>query len=179
MEKRNAQKLALRGNSWYMVEYSGDVRQHLWSTPLGNLDPVIRLPEGNFLESLSQLDQESRNSHRLPRPRSLLRGRRVDDHHLQKQPQPGTLRGEPRRHPLGAAVPAGNDAAAGSLGGGLRLDRLHVVLEEQAEASAELTAFEDRDCEVAWCGNGGLTPCRLRVTLSEASHLADSEDASR
>jgi len=35
---------------------------------------VIRLPEGNFLESLSQLDQESRNSHRLPRPCSHKAG---------------------------------------------------------------------------------------------------------
>ncbi len=57
-----------------MVEYSGDVWQHLRSTPLGNLDPAIRLPEGNSLESLSQLDQEPRNSHRLPRPRSRARG---------------------------------------------------------------------------------------------------------
>jgi hypothetical protein len=54
-----------------MVEYSGDVWRHLWSTPLGDLDPAIRLPEGNFLESLSQLDPGSRESHRLPRPRSV------------------------------------------------------------------------------------------------------------
>ena len=43
----------------------------LRSTPLGELDQVIRLFEGNFLASLSDLAQESRNSHRLPCPRSI------------------------------------------------------------------------------------------------------------
>jgi hypothetical protein len=40
----------------------------LRSTPLGRLDPVIRLFEGNFLASLSQVAQGSRISHRLPWP---------------------------------------------------------------------------------------------------------------
>src|SRR6516162_800342 len=36
------------------------------STPLGKLDPVIRLFEGNFFACLSDVDQESRISRRLP-----------------------------------------------------------------------------------------------------------------
>src|SRR5262249_46113681 len=43
----------------------------LRSTPLGELDPVIRLFEGNFLASLSDLAQESRNSPQIPCPRSV------------------------------------------------------------------------------------------------------------
>src|SRR5271157_3881185 len=42
----------------------------LRSTPLGNLDPVIRLFEGNFLDSLREAAQESRISRRLPWPRT-------------------------------------------------------------------------------------------------------------
>ena len=42
----------------------------LRSTPLGNLDQVIRLSEGNFLRTLGEVDQESRISHRLPWPLS-------------------------------------------------------------------------------------------------------------
>src|SRR5271169_1113675 len=45
----------------------------LRSTPPGELDPVIRLFEGNFLTSLSDLAQESRNSHQIPCPRSIRR----------------------------------------------------------------------------------------------------------
>src|SRR5580704_14088515 len=41
------------------------------STPLGKLDPVIRLFEGNFLGCLSDLAQESRISRRLGWPRSF------------------------------------------------------------------------------------------------------------
>jgi hypothetical protein len=41
------------------------------STPLGKLDPVIRLFEGNFIGCLSDLAQESRISPRLPWPRTL------------------------------------------------------------------------------------------------------------
>jgi hypothetical protein len=40
------------------------------STPLGKLDPVIRLFEGNFLASNRELAQESRISRRLPWPRT-------------------------------------------------------------------------------------------------------------
>ena len=40
------------------------------STPLGKLDPVIRLFEGNFLGCLSDLAQKSRISHRLSWPRT-------------------------------------------------------------------------------------------------------------
>src|SRR5208337_2036567 len=43
----------------------------LRSTPLGNLDPVIRLFEGNFLDSLREAAQESRISRRLPWPRTF------------------------------------------------------------------------------------------------------------
>src|SRR5262249_53555802 len=38
----------------------------LWSTPLGDLNPVIRLFEGNYLGSISKAAQESSISHRLP-----------------------------------------------------------------------------------------------------------------
>src|SRR6266852_1403011 len=44
----------------------------LRSTPLGELDPVIRLFEGNFFTSRSDLAQESRNSRRLSWPRSHI-----------------------------------------------------------------------------------------------------------
>ena len=47
---------------------SGNLR----STPLGKLDPVIRLPEGIFLAGLREVAQESRVSHRLPWPLSLV-----------------------------------------------------------------------------------------------------------
>ena len=40
------------------------------STPLKNLDPVIRLFEGNFFDCLSEVDQERRISYRLPWLRS-------------------------------------------------------------------------------------------------------------
>lgn len=56
MEKRNNQKLASRNNSWYMVEYSVVLVNHR-STPLGNLDQVIGLFEGNFLGSLIEVAQ--------------------------------------------------------------------------------------------------------------------------
>ena len=42
------------------------------STPLGNLDQVIELSEGNFVGSLSDLAQPSRISPRLPWPRTPL-----------------------------------------------------------------------------------------------------------
>ena len=49
-------------------------REKLRSTPLGELDPVIRLFEGNFLGRLSDLAQESRISRRLAWPRSSVDG---------------------------------------------------------------------------------------------------------
>src|SRR5208337_3885367 len=48
-----------------MVEYSAGVRLH-GVYPLGNRDRVIRLFEGNFLDSLSEAAQESPTSRRLP-----------------------------------------------------------------------------------------------------------------
>jgi hypothetical protein len=42
----------------------------LRSTPLGKLDPVIRLSEGNSLASLREVAQESQISHRLRWPRT-------------------------------------------------------------------------------------------------------------
>jgi hypothetical protein len=41
-----------------MVEYSEDPGKNLRSTPLGDLDQVIRLSEGTFPENLSQLAQK-------------------------------------------------------------------------------------------------------------------------
>src|SRR5271166_3624607 len=43
---------------------------NLRSTPLGELDPVIRLFEGNFLGRIRKRAQDRRISHRLPRPRT-------------------------------------------------------------------------------------------------------------
>jgi hypothetical protein len=67
------------------------------STPLGKLDPVIRLFEGNFLGRLSDLAQESRISRRLAWPRS-----RWLDTSLYRRP---TARVQPVPPPVGRAAP--------------------------------------------------------------------------
>jgi hypothetical protein len=45
---------------------------NLRSTPLEDLDPAIRLFEGNFLRTLRKRAHDSRDSHRLPWPRRPL-----------------------------------------------------------------------------------------------------------
>jgi hypothetical protein len=53
---------------------------NLRSTPLGKLDPVIRLSEGNSFDGLSAVAQNSRIPRRLPWPRTIegsRTGRRV------------------------------------------------------------------------------------------------------
>src|SRR5271157_1376484 len=49
-----------------------ECRHTLRSIPLGNLDPVIRLFEGNSLGSLRETAQESRISRRLSWPRTMV-----------------------------------------------------------------------------------------------------------
>ena len=72
MERRNAQKLALQGKLWYKAEYSGLLVTSR-STPLANLDQVVRLSEGIFIESLTKVAQESPNPRRLfPRPQGRM-----------------------------------------------------------------------------------------------------------
>jgi hypothetical protein len=67
------------------------------STPLGKLDPVIRLFEGNFLGRLSNFAQVSRISRRLAWPRS-----RWLDTSLYRRP---TARVQPVPPPFGRAAP--------------------------------------------------------------------------
>jgi hypothetical protein len=76
IEKRNAQKLALQGKLWYKAEYSGLLVTSR-STPLGNLDQVIRLSEGIFIETLIKTAHESPNSRRLSRAPSADAGYRL------------------------------------------------------------------------------------------------------
>jgi hypothetical protein len=72
MERRNVQKLALQGKLWYKVRYSGLLLTSR-STPLGNLDQVIRLPEGIFLKTSARLLRNRRiTGDYLARPQTAI-----------------------------------------------------------------------------------------------------------